>query len=139
MEDKPVKLEIVSEGRIPLSGTFIDKLPVPVLDWSSCLAEKLLANTDRGRDSAHRGRDVIDLAYMMADRPDADLHGALKIAQSAYGNSVLRELEFALDTVQGPDYQAQCSATLLLQFPERLSVGLDRLAAFFQASQFTNN
>lgn len=133
VEGKPIKLEIVSEGRIALSGTHIDELPVPVLDWRSCLAEKLLANTDRGRDSAHRSRDIIDLAYMLADRPDADLHDALKIAQSAYGNSVLRELEFALNKIQEHSYQEQCSASLLLEFPDRLSLGISRLVTFYQA------
>lgn len=135
VEGKPIKLEIVSEGRIALSGTRINKLPVPVLDRRSCLAEKLLANTDRGRDTAHRSRDVIDLAYMMADRPDTDLHNALKIAQSAYGSSVLRELEFALNKIQEHGYQEQCSDSLLLEFPDRLSLGISQLVTFFQAFQ----
>ena len=139
VDGKPIKLEIVSEGRIELSGTRIDKLPVPVLDWSSCLAEKLLANTDRGRDTAHRSRDVIDLAYMMADTPEADLQGALNTAENAYGTSVLRELEFALNTLQELHYRERCSASLQLEFPERLSMGLDRLASFCELLSVNKN
>ena len=137
VEGKPIKLEIVSEGRIALSGTYINALPLPVLDWNSCLAEKLLANTDRGRDTAHRSRDIIDLAYMMAHRPESDLKGALSIAHSAYGKSVLRELAFALDKIHEREYQMQCSSSLQLEFPDRLSTGLARLGSFLQLCEGT--
>ena len=58
------KFEIISEGRISLAGETIEPFPVEVLDRTSCIAEKLLAHADRGRDESTHARDLIDLAFM---------------------------------------------------------------------------
>ena len=66
VDDQPLKFEIISEGRIDLGGVATEPFPVRLLDRSSCFAEKLLANADRGRDESTRSRDIIDLAFMSA-------------------------------------------------------------------------
>jgi len=129
--EQPIKIEIVSEGRIKLAGCHIDSLPVPVLTRADCIAETLLADTDRGRDSVHRSRDLIDLAYMAAAWPDAGFSAALSSAQSAYGSSVLRELHWALVKLKETEYRQLCAESLALEFPERLDEGIARLHAWF--------
>lgn len=56
-----LKLEFVSEGRIALEGAFDSELPVRRLTDVDLVAEKLLANADRGLDDGsirvrHRAR-----------------------------------------------------------------------------------
>jgi len=62
----PVKLEIVPKARITLGAADVPSLPVACLDARSCFAEKFPANADRWRDTGAGGRDVIDLAFMLA-------------------------------------------------------------------------
>ena len=56
-----LKLEIILEGRIALTGNSAGKmderLPVPALDEVSCCAEKWLANADRWGDAGVMGRE----------------------------------------------------------------------------------
>jgi hypothetical protein len=53
-------------------------------------AEKLLANSDRGRDDAAFARDVIDLATMAQPRPE--LRASIDKAAGAYGAAIERDL-----------------------------------------------
>ena len=62
--ERPVKFGIISEGRIALAGEAVDPFPVEVPDRTSCIAEKLLAHADRGRDESTHARDLVDLAFM---------------------------------------------------------------------------
>ena len=64
--DTTIKFEIVFEARIALSGAMSREFGVPVLDLKHAVAEKLLANTDRGLDESTRSRDLIDLAFLVA-------------------------------------------------------------------------
>jgi hypothetical protein len=57
-----VKFEIVFEGRIDLAGAVDQRLALAALSPEYCLAEKLLANADRGLDYSTLSRDLIDLA-----------------------------------------------------------------------------
>jgi len=66
VDGTPVKMEIVSEGRIDLEGSMDAKFGVPTLSRDDMYAEKLLANADRGDDPATRHRDMIDLGMMIA-------------------------------------------------------------------------
>lgn len=50
IDEVPIKLDIVLEGRIALDCERVDTLPVPVLDRPGLFAEKLLANSDRYAD-----------------------------------------------------------------------------------------
>ena len=42
--ERPIKLELVLESRIPLSGQYVAGIPVPMLSRVDLYAEKLLAN-----------------------------------------------------------------------------------------------
>ncbi|WP_438042376.1 nucleotidyl transferase AbiEii/AbiGii toxin family protein [Sorangium sp. So ce128] len=83
----PIKLEIVSEGRIELAGVEDPALPVARLADEDLVAEKLLANEDRFLDDAALARDVIDLIlleHVLGGLPQA----AWDKARDAYGPSV---------------------------------------------------
>ena len=81
--DGYVKFEIIREARIPLGGTNIPNLPVPCLDHATCVAEKFLANTDRGLDKSTRSRDLIDLAFMVGSWDDGQISQGLELAETA--------------------------------------------------------
>ncbi len=127
IEGEPLKFEIISEGRIELSGVTIEPFPVQLLDQSSCFAEKLLANTDRGRDESTRSRDIIDLAFMSASWPDEELLTGLARATDAYGDTVHRELDAALTKFGDRKYRKQCTTELAVSNPGTLSRGLRML------------
>lgn len=87
-----IKLELVSEGRIELEGVRDPALPVMRLSDDDLVAEKLLANVDRGLDDASLGRDIIDLLLL-----DEALGGlperAFEKARGAYGDAVDRAFD----------------------------------------------
>ena len=127
VDEQPVKFEIISEGRISLTGAVVDPFPVEVLDRTSCIAEKLLAHADRGRDETTHGRDLIDLAFMMASWPDADLRSAMAVAESAYGAAVRRELAAGLSRFDDEEYRRNCIEALSISDPQVLNRGLRAL------------
>ena len=88
IDGEPLKMEIVSEGRITLTGIDDPALPVARLCDVDLVAEKLLANADRFLDDGALGRDVIDLSVLehtLGGLPDT----AWTKATEAYGPSVL--------------------------------------------------
>jgi hypothetical protein len=87
-----IKLEIVHEGRIQLDPPGPDDVVCGVATLSplDLAAEKLLANSDRGRDDAAFARDVIDLAIMAQPRPE--LRASIDKAAGAYGTAIERDL-----------------------------------------------
>lgn len=131
VDSQPVKFEIIREARIPLVGTNITNLPVPCLDHSTCVAEKLLANTDRGLDKSTRSRDLIDLAYMAGSWPDDEISKGLKLAEAAYGASVLKLLTSTVEMFDG-DYRKQCLSELEVRNKRVMDAGLGRLAGLLQ-------
>lgn len=125
-----IKFEIVSEGRIDLSGSMDGGLRVPCLDQASCFAEKFLANDDRWADESVLSRDVIDLAYMTEGwRPDEFLKGALA-AHAAYGDSIERSARAAAKRLLNrKDYFKRCVEGLRLKEVGTLTAGLRKLSA----------
>jgi Nucleotidyl transferase AbiEii toxin, Type IV TA system len=103
----PIKLEIVSEGRIAIEGGFDPVLKVPTLSRIDMFAEKLLANADRGQDKSVMSRDIIDLAMMMAQWGPIPLP-AWEKAELAYGAHLGRAYAQALALVRDEDYLAGC-------------------------------
>ncbi|MEZ4393753.1 MAG: nucleotidyl transferase AbiEii/AbiGii toxin family protein [Polyangiales bacterium] len=105
--DVALKLEIVSEGRISLSGFDDAALPVARLTDEDLVAEKLLANDDRYLDDSALGRDAVDLLMLertLGALPDA----AWTKARVAYGASVDRAWEEALRRMRArPDLVAR--------------------------------
>jgi hypothetical protein len=94
-DSRPIKFEIVFEGRVqladPLREDRIDG--VWALAMQDKVATKLMANSDRWADDAVSSRDLVDLA-MLTNGGTADPAGVAK-AVRAYGESVLGDFEKA--------------------------------------------
>ena len=128
---EPLKFEIVVEARIELKGAMDNALAVPCLGLASGIAEKLLANADRGRAQEYRARDVIDLAFVSLDAGKAEFLAGYELAERAYGQVILRELDEVLKMLDlEPRYRAQCAADLLVTDIKALRKGLERLQQF---------
>lgn len=97
VDGEPVKFEIVLEGRIALETPGPDEniCGVTTLTALDMAAGKLLVNSDRWADRAVFSRDVIDLA-MMDPGPDL-LRQAIAKAESAYGSTIVADLNGAID------------------------------------------
>lgn len=131
---EPIKLEIILEGRIPLSGALDGTLGVPVLHPRCAIAEKLLANADRGRAREHRSRDIIDLAFVSLIVDDETFNAGYKMAKVPYGESITRELTECLKMLElDAKYRAQCVSDLVIDDTKALKNGLARLHALKRA------
>ncbi len=131
----PIKFEIVIEGRIQLKGSPDRALGVPVLALRYAIAEKLLANADRGRAKEHRARDVIDLAFISLQADEAEFRAGRRIAEEPYGRVVLKELDEVLKMLRlDPKFRAQCVVDLLIEDPKALARGLEKLRVLKRAS-----
>ena len=100
VDGHPIKFEIILEGRISLAtpapaDSICGIATLTALDMAS---SKLLANSDRGSDDGVFSRDLIDLA-MMAPKL-ALLNQAVAKAETAYGQSILRDLQKAINALQ---------------------------------------
>ena len=124
VDERPVKFEILSEGRISLAGETVDPFPVKVLDRTSCIAEKLLAHADRGGDESTHARDLIDLAFMAGSWPAEHLRAARAIAESAYGSVVMRELGEGLSRFEDASRRRHCIEMLSIADTSTLDRGL---------------
>ena len=124
VDEKPVKFEIISEGRISLTGATIDPFPVEVLDRTSCIAEKLLAHADRGRDDSTHARDLVDLAFMAGSWPEEHVRAAMVLAESAYGAAVRRELVAGLSRFDDGAHRRSCLEALSITDTHALERGL---------------
>ena len=92
VEGKPIKFEIVLEGRIGLAkpGKKDSILGVASLTKLDMAASKLLANSDRGLDRGMHCRDVIDLAMLSLSK--SEFTAATTKADAAYGEVILKDL-----------------------------------------------
>lgn len=130
MGGEKIKFEIVLEGRIELSGGNVKGLPVPALDAESCCAEKFLANADRWNDEATLGRDVVDLAFMVARWGPEPLRAGLATATEAYGKAAAVDAKrAAVKMLERADWRRRCVAALSLSDTRTLLTGLRALAA----------
>ena len=130
MSGQKLKLEIILEGRIGLSGGLAEGLPVPALDAASCCAEKFLANADRWGDESVLGRDVIDLAFMAVRWGQDPLRSGLETATEAYGKVVAREAKRAATRMlERADWRRRCVAALSLTDTRTLLSGLRSVSA----------
>ena len=129
--DTLIKVEILFEGRIALDDP--RRLPfteVPCLALSDAIAEKLLANADRGLDSAYFAKDLIDLA--MATSDTALLETAVeKVHTAKHGYDVVIPLRRAIENFAAKaDFRSRCYAQLQISSPPDVVDGLDRLANY---------
>ncbi len=115
MDGEPIKFEIVSEGRIPISGSYEPNFGVPTLSRSDMFAEKLLANADRGLDPVEMSRDIIDLSMLInawGNIPD----DAWEKVKGAYGAQVVSAYHKALGMVAGDArYLAKCLSSMRMK------------------------
>jgi len=78
---------------------------------------KLLANADRWSDDGVFSRDVIDLAMMSPALPL--LRKALLKAQGAYGETIARDLERAIERLQNrPNWLERCMQVMAMNLPK---------------------
>ena len=127
IDETPIKFEIINEARISLEGMSLQGLPVDSLDYTTCFAEKLLANADRVRDKSTHSRDLIDLAYMLASWPIDPLRQGWVLAEDAYGSAVFKEIIFALDQFEGKAFRRNCIESLRVSDRRKLDRGLNKL------------
>jgi hypothetical protein len=114
LEGQPIKFEIVREARIPLDGTLVDGLGVPVLTIESQFSEKLLANADRCLDKSVAYRDAIDLGYLVKGCGSIPA-SSIEVAERAYGKDVLKALGQALARLAMPEEALHAADALQMQ------------------------
>lgn len=107
IDGTPIKFEIVSEGRIAISGSMDPVFGVPTLSRLDMYAEKLLANADRCGDLSVASRDAIDLA-MLIEHWGVIPEEAWKKARRVYGQSVDTYYNKAIELVSDPGYLVSC-------------------------------
>jgi hypothetical protein len=97
VQGKPIKFEIVLEGRIALAKPRKKDsiLGVATLTRLDMAASKLLANSDRGLDMGMHCRDVIDLA--MLNLTKKEFVEATAKTKAAYGEAILKDLSKVVD------------------------------------------
>ena len=129
VDETPIKFEIVAEGYIQFeSPDYPSWSPVPCLNETDSLAEKLLANADRWLDHRKDSRDLIDLAVQRLASPIP----AIAIAKAENAYPVIEPLKRAiLNFQQKPDYREECFKNLMVNAPEKIIYGLDLLASDF--------
>jgi hypothetical protein len=121
VDNYPIKFEIILEGRIQLdSPGSQDKIcGIATLTLLDMVSSKLLANSDRWRDDAVFGRDLIDLAMM---EPNQKLmQAAMEKADEAYGHSIRKDLNKAIVRMQTEDgWMERCMLALSIEIPKAL-------------------
>ena len=97
VKGKPIKFEIVLEGRIALAKPRNKDsiLGVATLTTLDMAASKLLANSDRGLDMGMHCRDVIDLAMLNLSK--TEFFEAATKSKAAYGGAILKDLARVID------------------------------------------
>lgn len=103
----PIKFEIVSEGRIDITGTIDPVLGIPTLSRQDMYAEKLLANADRHNDASVASRDAIDLAMLIKHWGPIPQEAWTK-ARQAYGQSIDTSYAKAIELTSNQAYLASC-------------------------------
>ena len=125
--DVRLKFEIVFEGRIDLDGDLDRALGVPVLNPAHAVAEKLLANADRGMDESTLARDLIDLAFAAIGFGKPTFDAGLALAEKAYGSVARRYLASSLEAFRSRARAAHCIESLAVDDRGTLRKGLRAL------------
>lgn len=107
VDDTCIKFEIVSEGRIDITGAMNPVFGVPTLSRTDMYAEKLLANADRFGDVSAASRDAIDLAMLIEHWGNVP-EDAWEKARQAYGRSIDISYMKAVELVSDQAHLAAC-------------------------------
>lgn len=121
VDNYSTKFEIILEGRIHLdSPDPQDEIcGIATLTLLDRVTSKLLANSDRWRDDAVFGRDLIDLAMMEPNRKL--MQAAMAKAEKPYGFSIRQDLNKAIDRMQTEDgWMERCMHALSIEMPKAL-------------------
>ena len=121
VDDHAIKFEIVREGRIELEapGQADEVCGVHTLTTLDMATSKLLANSDRQADVGVFSRDVIDLAMMNLSLPT--LRQAMAKAETAYGDSVERDLAQAIEGIKvRQGWLERCMQVMAMDVPRAL-------------------
>lgn len=128
---QPIKFEIIYEGRIDVEGVADRTLLVPTLTPRCAVAEKFLANTDRGLDKTTYARDAIDLAFIALELDEKTFAQGYQRAVGAYGASVPQQFNAVLKRLEiDAAYRSECIAELMIEDPRRFREGLVKLRSF---------
>lgn len=118
VEDTTIKLELVKEGRVAIAGAMHPVLPVPMLSRTDLYAQKLLANADRGLDTATNSRDIIDLGMMIQGWGGIP-HLAWYKAYAPYGDVLYNRFQQSVGKIGDLAYLRQCLRSM--EMDERLA------------------
>jgi len=122
--DRPIKFEIILEGRIALDapGAKDEVCGVASLTPLDMATSKLLANSDRWNDDGVFNRDIIDLAMMNPSL--ALLRTAIAKAEGAYGLAISRDLAKAIERLQSrTDWLERCMQAMAISLPKAVVWG----------------
>ncbi|MDR3054446.1 MAG: nucleotidyl transferase AbiEii/AbiGii toxin family protein [Zoogloeaceae bacterium] len=132
IEEIPVKVELIREGRVSIQGALDPALNVPVLSRLDLYAQKLLANADRGLDRSAMSRDIIDLSMMIQSWGDIPKEAWNKACR-AYGKQLTQAFQQSVDLISNPAYLADClrkmhmDTRLIATIPATLKTAADRM------------
>lgn len=129
-----IKFEIVREARIDLEGEVDKSLGVPALRTAYALAEKFLANADRGLDESTLSRDLVDLSFAAVNAGRPPLEEGLEIAAGAYGTVIQTSLRTTLERFKGNRSLANAQLRSLgVEDTRTMRMGLRLLGELIQA------
>ena len=97
LDGQLIKFEIVREGRIDVSGAYDHGLGIPLLSIEDQFTEKMLANSDRGKDPSVCYRDALDLGVLILNHGNHIPDAASAKAEKAYGSDVWRDAKWVVD------------------------------------------
>ena len=92
-----MRFEIVREGRIKVTGAYDVELGCPLLSDDDQFAEKLLANSDRGKNRSMMYRDALDVGMLIRGHGGRIPETASAKAFSAYGSDIWRDAKWVVD------------------------------------------
>ena len=124
-----IRFEVIREARISLAGAIDPRFGVPVLSSDDQVAEKLLANADRGLDRAIGYRDAIDLG-MLAAKSGSFPPASVAKSTAAYGSDVARKAQRVLQVLSRDPEVHQAAATLDME----VRIAARAVASFRRAS-----
>ena len=129
VDGETMKIEIIAEGRVSLDRVTGSGGDVSWASIADCFCEKLLANSDRGFDSAFLSRDLVDLGALRFVKGPIPESAWVK-SLGAYGVSVVRDLErLATSFLENEEHQGRCFERLDVRNPEEILEGIREILA----------
>ncbi len=136
--DVLIKFEIILEARIDLAGAIDETLGVPTLARECAIAEKFLANADRGLDESTLSRDLVDLSFVAVHASPPQLEKGMEMAEQAYGAAIRRSLRLSLDSFKGNRSRAAAHIRSLgVEDTQTLRKGLKLLGKLVERGPFS--